>query len=478
MLMNVRARPWDLAVVGGGTAGLTAAIAAARVGARVLLVERDRTGGDCLWTGCVPSKALLAAAERAHLARTSDELGVRVGEVQVDLTAVMKHVHGAIADIEPHDSPARLEREGVVVRVGRARFVGSGRLEVDGHPEPFRRAMVATGSRPLVPDLPGLQETGYLTSDTVWDLRELPERLVVVGGGSIGVELGQAFARLGSRVTIAEMAGQLLPREEPDAAEVLTRRLRAEGIDVRTSTRATAVRGDRLEVEGPSGTDALAFDRLLVAAGRVPTTAGLGLEHLGVEVDAHGAVVVDDRMRTTAPRVFAGGDVTLRLPFTHVAAAHGAAVAQNAVLGLRARVDHDRIPWVTFTSPEVARIGLTVAEARARWPSARVRTARHDELDRAVAAADTDGFATLVGDRRGRIVGATVVGPRAGETIGEVAAWMSRDGRIAQIVRSSHAYPTWSEDLMAASLEEVSATIRRLRPATRLWIALRRLARG
>ena len=475
--MNERPRSWDLVVVGGGTAGLTAAIAAARVGARVLLVERDRTGGDCLWTGCVPSKALLSAAERAHIAHTADHLGIRVGDVQVDFASVMDHVRGAIARIEPHDSPERLEREGVVVRHGQARFVEPGRLEVDGHPERFRRAMVATGSRPLVPDLPGLRGADPLTSDTVWGLRELPDRLVVLGGGAIGLELGQAFARLGSHVTVVELADQLLPREEPEAADALTRALRAEGIEVRTSTRATAVRGDRLEIDGPSGSQALPFDRLLVAVGRTPSTTGLGLEHLGVEVDDRGAVVVDDRMRTTASRVFAGGDVTLRLPFTHVAAAHGATVAQNAVLGLRARVDHTRIPWVTFTSPEIARIGLTVAEARARWSSHVVRTGRHDELDRAVVAGDTDGFATIVGDRRGHIVGATVVGPRAGETIGEVAAWMSRGARVGQIVRTSHAYPTWSEDLVAASVEDVSATIRRLRPATRLWIRLRRLAR-
>ena len=476
-MTRTRSRLWDLAVVGGGTAGLTAAISAARVGTRVLLVERARTGGDCLWTGCVPSKALLAAAERAHLARNADHLGIHVGDVQVDFAAVMAHVHRAIAQIEPHDSPERLEREGVVVRHGQARFVGLGRLEIDGHPERFRRAMVATGSRPLVPDLPGLRAADPLTSDTVWELRELPSRLVVLGGGAIGVELGQAFARLGSEVTVVELADQLLPREEPDAAEALTGALRAEGLDVRTSTRATAVRGGRLEVDGPSGHEALPFDRLLVAVGRTPSTDGLGLDHLGVEVDGRGAIIVDERMRTTASRVFAGGDVTLRLPFTHVAAAHGAVVAQNAVLGLRARVDHDRIPWVTFTSPEIARIGLTVAEARARWPSAVVRTARHDELDRAIAAADTGGFATLVGDRRGRIVGATVVGPRAGETIGEVAAWMSNGARVGRIVRTSHAYPTWSEDLVAASLDDVSETIQRLRPVTRLWIRLRRLAR-
>jgi pyruvate/2-oxoglutarate dehydrogenase complex dihydrolipoamide dehydrogenase (E3) component len=470
-------RTWDLVVVGGGTAGLTAAVGAARLGARVLLVERDRTGGDCLWTGCVPSKALLTAAEHAHIARSSSPLGVDVDGVRVDLARVMAHVKRAIAHIEPHDSPDRLRREGVVVRHGTARFLGPGRLEIDGYVERYRRAMIATGARPVVPDLPGLRASDPRTSDTIWDLAGLPDRLVVLGGGPIGVELGQAFARLGSHVSLVEMAGQLLPREEPDAAAVVAARLRAEGVEVLTSTRAVRA-ADGLEIEGPTGRRILGYDELLVAVGRAPVTAGLGLERVGVEVDDGGAIRVDDRMRTTHPRVFAGGDVTMRLPFTHVAAAHGAAVVQNAVVGLRARVDHERIPWVTFTSPEVARIGLTVAEARARYGSAVVRTSRHEGLDRAVAADDMDGFATLVGDHRGRLVGATVVGPRAGETIGEVAAWMAHRARVGRIVRTPHAYPTWNEDLVAASLEQLQATLDRVRPLSRALVRLRRVPRS
>jgi pyruvate/2-oxoglutarate dehydrogenase complex dihydrolipoamide dehydrogenase (E3) component len=468
---------WDLAVVGGGTAGLTAAVGAARIGARVLLVERDRTGGDCLWTGCVPSKALLAAAEHAHAARQAGRLGVDVDGVRVDLARVMAHVKRAIARIEPHDAPERLEREGVTVRHGHARFTAPGRLEIDGREERFRRAMVATGARPLVPDLPGLAAARPLTSDTVWGLTELPSRLVVLGGGPIGVELGQAFARLGSRVTMVEMDAQLLPREEPEAAAVVARRLTEEGVGVRTSTRAVAVHGGELEVEGPGGSERLGFDELLVAVGRRPNTDDLGLERIGVEVDARGAVTVDDRLRTTADRMFAGGDVTMRLPFTHVAGAHGATVVQNAVVGLRARVDHERIPWVTFSSPEVARVGLTAAQARRRFGSVVVRTSHHADLDRAIAVDDTDGFATLVGDRRGRIVGATVVGPRAGESIGEVAAWMAGGAKVGRIVRTTHPYPTWSEDLVAASLEDLNTTLARLRPLTRALVWLRRATR-
>lgn len=468
---------WDLVVVGGGTAGLTAAVGAASLGASVLLVERDRTGGDCLWTGCVPSKALLAVAERAHTARGSAHLGVEATDVRVDLRAAMAHVRDAIATIEPHDSPARLASEGVVVRHGHARFVAGDTIEIDGRRERFFRAMIATGSRPLVPDLPGLRASGPLTSETVWDLEELPPRLVVVGGGPVGCELGQAFARLGSSVTIVELEDGLCPREEPEARRVLAERLRAEGVDVRTGTRAVAVEDGTLRVEGPAGPSELGYDRLLVALGRAPRTADLGLELADVAVDERGAVEVDARMRTTNPRILAGGDVTMRLPFTHVAAAHGATVVQNALFGMRATVDHERIPWVTFTSPEVARTGLTAAEARARHTDPVIRTVAHAEVDRAVAAGDTRGFAMLVGDRRGRLVGATVVGPRAGEVIGEVTAWMATGAKISRIVRTTHAYPTWNADLVAASLAELRATVRRLGPLTRLVLRVRRALR-
>jgi pyruvate/2-oxoglutarate dehydrogenase complex dihydrolipoamide dehydrogenase (E3) component len=488
----------DLVIIGGGTAGLVAGIGAAAQGARTLLVERDRTGGDCLWTGCVPSKALISAAEAAHTARSSHHLGVSAEQVTVDFPAVMAHVQRAIATIEPHDSPDRLRREGVEVAHGRARFVADDAIEIDDRRVRFRRAMIATGATPLVPDLPGLAAATPLTSDTLWDLQELPERLVVLGAGPMGVELGQAFARLGSQVTIVELDERVLPGEERDASAVLTAALRADGVEVRTGTRAIEVVHDggahRLLVE-PMGTcqrsdpdapgtgftarELVPFDRILVAVGRRPRTNDLGLEFVDVDLGIDGRIVVDDRMRTSNPRVYAGGDVTMQLPFTHVAAAHGAAVVQNAVFGLRARIDHERMPWTVFTSPEVARIGLTAAEAHARFGGREtVRTASHEDLDRAITAGATDGFARLIGDPKGRLVGATIVGPRAGETIGEVAAWMAGGAKLSAIARSAtHVYPTWSEDVATASLEHLRDGLARIRPVTRLLLALRRLAR-
>ena len=473
----------DLIVLGGGTAGLTAAVGAAAQGARTALIERDRPGGDCLWTGCVPSKALLSVAERAHTVRTAGAYGVHADPPRVDLAEAMAHVRAAIATIAPHDSPERLRSDGVEVISGTGRFTGPDRVEVEGRTLRFRRAMVATGARPLVPPIPGLREAEHLTSDTLWDLEVLPERLVVLGGGPIGAELGQAFARLGSRVTIVELADQLLPREEPAAGAAVAASLAADGVDVRVATEAVRVepvpdRPDQrqLVVRHGGREHGVGYDALLVALGRRPSTADLGLEAAGIALDQRGAVIVDERLRTTNPRVYAGGDATMLLPFTHTASAHGATVVQNALFGLRRRVDHERIPWVTFTDPEVARVGLSVAEARERYgDGVKVRTAEHSDLDRAIAGGQTGGFATLIGDPRGRIVGATVVGPRAGETIGEVVAWQAGGAKLSTIVRSTHAYPTWSEDLTAASLEELRAGLARLRPVTSGLLRLRRL---
>jgi pyruvate/2-oxoglutarate dehydrogenase complex dihydrolipoamide dehydrogenase (E3) component len=330
----------DLVVLGGGTGGLTAAVGAAKQGARTLLVERDRTGGDCLWTGCVPSKALLSVAERAHAARTAAAFGVHAGEVTVDFAAAMVHVKQAIATIAPHDSPERLRGEGVEVVEGVGRFDASDRLEVDGRVVRFRHAMIATGASPLVPPIPGLREVGPLPSDTLRDLAELPGRLVVLAGGPIGAELGQAFARLGSQLTVVEMAEGLLPREEPAARELVAASLVADGVDVRVRTKAVRVeRADdgepRLVVEHLGEEQVVPFDELLVALGRRSDVASLGLDVAGVELDDRGAVAVDARLRTSNPRIYAGGDVTMLLPSTHTASPHGSTVVQNALFGLR-----------------------------------------------------------------------------------------------------------------------------------------------
>lgn len=452
---------YDLVIIGGGTAGLIAAIGAAGVGARVLLAEAHRTGGDCLWTGCVPSKALIATARRVHAMRTADLVGLDPVEPSVDLPRVMKRVHDIIATIEPHDSPVRLRREGIEVVEDAARLVGPGRVAVGGRIVATRSTLLATGSRPVVPPVSGLANAGPLTTDTLWDLDQLPTRLLVLGGGAVGCELGQAFARLGSQVTIVEMQDRLLPTATAEAGQLVANALADDGIDVRTGTRLTRVAGQEAVMQGPDGHDTVGFDRLLVAAGRRPVTDGLGLDQVGVEVDATGHVVVDNTMRTTAPHVFAAGDVTGAMPFTHVAAAHGAVVVTNALFALRRTVDHDAIPWAVFTDPEVAHVGLAVEDARQRWgDEAIVARFNHDGLDRAITDTDTRGRSIIVADPKGRIVGATVIGPAAGETIAEAAAWMRSGGRMRDLARSIHAYPTMAMGPWQASLEHLRGRLR------------------
>ncbi len=465
----------DLVVVGGGTAGLVGAIGAATTGARVLLAEEHRTGGDCLWTGCVPSKSLVAAARRAHDLRTADAVGLPPVEPDVDLGRVMDRVHEAIAILAPHDSPDRLEREGVEVVPARARFVAPGRIDVGGRSVAYRAALVATGSRPSLPDVEGLATAEALTTDTLWDLRVLPDHLLVLGAGPVGVELAQAFRRLGSRVTLVEAATRILPDVDADAAAVVAERLSAEGVDVRTATRPTRVRdgvltATRTDGRGVPTVDRVAFDRLLVATGRTPRTDDLGLASVGVDLDAAGHVVVDDTMATTGDHVWAAGDVTGTMPFTHVAAAQGGLVVTNALFRLRRRFRPERIPWTIFTDPEVAHVGMTESAARARWGDAAV-VRRHDvaEVDRAVTGAVPHGFAKLVASPRGRLVGATVVGEAAGEAIAEQVAWVSTGASLTTMAAATHAYPTMAEGPWTAAVDHLRDTVSR--PGARMVLA-------
>jgi pyruvate/2-oxoglutarate dehydrogenase complex dihydrolipoamide dehydrogenase (E3) component len=433
---------YDLVVLGGGTAGLVSALIAAGAGARVALIECDRTGGDCLWTGCVPSKSLIAAATLARRMRHADTVGLEPVEPTIDFTRVMEHVWGAIRTIEPEDSPERLRAAGVDVVEAEGRFAGPGRLAVGDRELPFRAAIIATGSRPHLPPIPGLAENDPLTTNTVWELRELPERLVILGGGPIGCELGQAFARLGANVMVVEMTDRLLPGEELRASELVARRLVAEGVDVRVGHAASNVRGRHLILESGEG---VAFDRILVATGRAPRTTGLGLDTVGVAVERSGAIRVDGRLRTTARGIYAAGDVTGLFPFTHVAAHHARVATANALFHTRTKVS-DTLPWVTFTDPEVARVGLTEQQARSRWGD-RVLVAEFDyaRLDRAITAGEAGGFAKLVAGSRGRLVGATIAAPAAGEAIAELTAWITTGAKLEAVSRTVHAYPTFAE---------------------------------
>lgn len=472
--------PWDLLVLGGGTAGLVGAKTAARLGARVLLVERARTGGDCLWTGCVPSKSLLAAASAAAGARTAGRLGVDVDGVTVDFERVMAHVRGAIDTIAPTDSPAALEAAGVHVLAGTARLTGPDSADVDGAPVRFRQALLATGAEPAVPPIPGLDPAGVLTSETVWDLEALPGRLAVLGGGPIGCELAQAFARLGAEVTLVEGADRLLSKEPPDAAALVTHALRSDGVRVMTGQPVTKVAqndrgGELLLADGGS----VPFDQVLVAVGRRPRTAELGCVAAGVDLAAGGTVVVDAHLRSSNPRIWAAGDLSGHPQFTHTAGVHGSLAASNAVLGLRRRVD-PVVPRVTFTAPEVAAVGVGSADPPSGCSVHRVE---HAHVDRAVAEGETAGFTDLVLDGRGRLVGATVVGPRAGESLAELTLAIRHGMRASAVAGTTHAYPTYGDAVWNGAVATVRERLAgplasRLTGAAvhvrRTWLDLRR----
>ena len=464
---------WDLLVVGGGTAGIVAATTAASLGARVLLTERERTGGDCLYTGCVPSKALLASATAAADARGAARLGVDVTGVEVDFGRVMAHVRQAVTTIEPVDSPATLRSKGVTVLTGDTVFTGPDRATTAGREVRFRAAVIATGSGPVLPPVPGLAAADPLTNETVWDLTELPARLAVLGGGPIGCELGQAFARLGAEVTVVDSADRLLAVESEEASALVTAALVADGVDVRTGARAVAVTG------GPGGGSlALAdggtvpFDRLLVAVGRRARAEGLGCAAAGVELTEDGGVVVDDTLRTSNPRIWAAGDVSGGPQFTHVAGVQGSLAAGNAVLGLRRRVD-PVVPRVTYTSPEVASVGIGPAAGAAAGLT--VRRVPHTEVDRAITEDLTAGSTTLVHDRRGRLRGATVIGPRAGETLGELTLAVRRGLSVQDVAGTTHAYPTYNDAVWSAAIADVRGRLqaRPVRLALRGVVRLR-----
>ncbi|WP_104523528.1 dihydrolipoyl dehydrogenase family protein [Blastococcus atacamensis] len=455
-------RPWDLLVVGAGTAGLIGAQTAAALGARVLLVERDRFGGDCLWTGCVPSKALLAAGHAAADARAAARYGVRADGVTVDAPAVLAHVRRAIAAIEPVDSPDAVRRSGTRVTAGTVRFTGRGSAEIDGRRVRFRRALVATGSAPTLPDLPGLAEARPLTTDSFWDQADLPERLAVLGGGTSGCELAQAVARLGVRVTVVETADRLLGGEDPDASAAVGEALARDGVQVRTGTAVMRVEDRRLVLA--DGGD-VGFDRLLVATGRRPRTAGLGLDAAGIDVDEGGAVVVDAALRTSNARIWAAGDVTGHPQLTHLAGVHGSLAAGNAVLGLRRTVDLSAVPRVTYTQPEVASVGEPTSDVGS---GRTVLTRRLRSADRAIAEQNTDGFSRLVVDGRHRVRGATVVGPRAGEALAELTLAVTKGLTTSDLTSAIHPYPTYADPQWNAAIADARGRL--TRPAARAVI--------
>ncbi|BBS87937.1 FAD-dependent oxidoreductase [Aeromonas media] len=448
---------YNLLVVGAGAGGLVTSYIAAAVKARVALIEQHRMGGDCLNTGCVPSKALIRSARFAVEQRKADELGFSPSQSQADFAAVMARVATVIKEVEPHDSVERYQGLGVECIQGRARLVSPWELEVDGRRLSSRHIVIATGARPLVPKLPGLEQVPYLTSDSLWQLREPPRHLLVLGGGPIGCELAQSLALLGIPVTLVELADQLLPREEREVAEALAEQMTHDGVTLLTGWRAEradyepAVEGTlpiRLQLRRGEETHLVEGDQLLLALGRVANVSGFGLEELGVELAPRGTIAVDGFLATNYPSILAVGDVAGPYQFTHFAAHQAWYAAVNALFGQfrRFKADYRVIPAATYTSPEIARVGLNRKEAEAQGIPFEATRFNLAELDRAIADGERHGFVeVLTVPGKDKILGATIVGAHAGERIAEFVLAMRHRLGLGKILGTIHAYPTLME---------------------------------
>ncbi len=464
---------YDLVVLGGGTAGLVSAMGAVGLGARVALVERHLLGGDCLNTGCVPSKALIRSARVLGELRRGEALGVDAERVSVDFARVMRRMRERRASIAVHDAASRFQRAGIDVFFGDARFQDARTVVVGDERLRFNRAVIATGGRPAAPAISGLAAVPFLTSESIFSLTELPGRLAVIGAGPIGCELAQAFARFGSAVTLFGQGPQVLPRDSATAAAILHRQLAADGVRLELGARLVRVEstGDELRLEsaaaGPGGSSpaTVVADRLLVAAGRTPNIEGLDLTAAGIESNEHG-VVVDDRLQTSNSRVYASGDVCSKYKFTHAADAMSRLILANALFFGRQKASALVIPWVTYTDPEVAHVGVSEAEVQGSGGRLATIGVNLADVDRAVVDDDTDGF-VQVHHEGGKLRGCTIVAPHAGEMIGEVVYAMSHGGTLASLSSTVHPYPTMSE-----ALRKAGDAYRRqsLTPARKEWL--------
>ncbi|MHC5053295.1 MAG: mercuric reductase [Planctomycetota bacterium] len=459
LVSNVRPPDWrnpepkgryDLVVIGAGTAGLVTAAGAATLGADVALVERDLLGGDCLNVGCVPSKALIRSARAAADVRDAAGFGVRAGPPEVDFAAVMERVRRLRADISPHDSAERLRGLGVDVFLGSAAFLSRDTIGVEGVELRFARAVIATGARAAQPPIPGLAGAGVLTNETVFNLTERPARLAVLGAGPLGCELAQAFARLGSEVTMVQRSPHAMTREDPDAVAIVEAAFAREGIRLLTNSVVSrlSVSGGTNTVHIERGIEELSVeaDEVLLGLGRAPNVSGLGLENAGVSYDEREGIRVDDHLRTTNRRIWAAGDCCMRDKFTHAADAAARIVIRNALFGGRRRLSALTIPWCTYTDPEVAHVGVPHSEIAGDGVAVDTFERKLADVDRAVCDGEAEGFVKIrVKKGTDRIVGATIVARHAGEMIGEVALAMAAGVGLGAISEVVHPYPTQAE---------------------------------
>lgn len=450
---------YNLVVIGAGSAGLVAAAGTAGIGGKVALIEKGLMGGDCLNMGCVPSKAVIRSGQvMAEIGRAA-HFGVEVGDTRVDFARVMERMRGVRAHISPHDSAVRYSDMGVDVYFGAGKFTGADTIEVAGQTLHFNKAMIATGSHPFVIPFEGLEETGYLTNETIFNLTEQPRRLAVIGGGPIGSELAQAFQRLGTAVTLIDISDHILPREDADAAELVQQSLLADGVTlllgVKTERIAAENGAKRIYYAKNGQTNYVEVDEILVAVGRRPNVKGLNLEAVGVEYDEKTGVTVNDYLQTTNPRIYAGGDTAVKYQFTHVAGQTGAIVVQNALFPFPKRKFSDLvIPWVTYTDPEVAHVGMYPHQAKEQGLEVTTFTQSMDKVDRAVAEGELEGFVKIhVKKGTDKILGATVVNRHAGEMLNEITLAMTQGLGLGALSGVIHPYPTQAEAIAKAASE-------------------------
>lgn len=442
----------DLVAIGGGTGGLITAVGAAYLGMDAAIIEKSALGGDCLWTGCVPSKALIASARLARQMDRAADLGLQRPEARHDFRAVMERMRAARGTVAHHDDPERFRNMGIDVHFGAARFLDPHTIEIDGVGTiRSKRFVVATGAVAAIPPIPGLAEAGYWTYENVFDENELPGSIAILGGGAIGTEFAQVFSRLGSRVTIVEMMPSILISEDPEAAAFMQDHLSAEGIDVRVGASVTAVgTRDGRKVLKLDGGGSVVADEIFVATGRRPFTDGLGLEAAGVET-VRGAIKVDPYLRTSARNVWAVGDVAGAMHFTHVAEHMAKVALPNTVLPVRTKIRYDNVPRVTYTDPEVAHVGLSAAEAEAGGGTA--YTYQLDDLDRAIVDGSATGFVKVTADRKGKVLGATIVAHGAGDLIFPFVLARQHGLKLSGIANTIFPYPTMVESVKKASAE-------------------------
>lgn len=462
-------------VVGGGTTGLVAAAGAAGLGARVALIERHRLGGDCLNTGCVPSKALLASAHRIAAVRAAADVGVSSSLEAVDFGTIMQRMRRLRADIAPHDSAQRFQQLGVDVFFEAAKFIDGRTIDVGNTKLRFDRALIATGARAALPPIPGLADCQPLTNESLFELHTLPARLLVLGGGPIGCEMAQCFARFGSKVTLIEKGDRILPRETPYASQVLQRALEKDGVLLELNANVISMSRQQNQttvvIERQGARSERQGDQVLVALGRAPNVESLELERAGVRSDPRQGVIVNDRLRTDNPRVYAAGDVASRFQFTHAADFQARIAIQNALFFGRRRLSQLVIPWCTYTDPEIARVGINPQQAQAEGIPISTFTIDFASVDRAILEGDSQGIAEIY-CRQGtdRIVGATIVGAHAGELIPEVVLAMNQRIGLGKLANSIHCYPTRAEAIRRLG-DQYNRT--RLKPWVRRLLSLR-----